>query len=237
MMTVTNILDQTEMEANDFEKLILLHMRLECKGVVDGDLVEKIDGPYPDDIARVVVVKSGERLLRFIAADLPEEVRDRLRAESPERVFDQPEIIKGVLGDLYPKDGPNRFVSYVFPTNIEPGLFAGTILLGPEHQQLFEVFEPGSTFPKHPALGVIVDGKLMCVCESSREDDLAAESWVRTLEAYRGKGFAKTATLAWAVNLQKQGKTPYYSHKATNEASKAVAKSLGLVLISEEVSF
>jgi predicted GNAT family acetyltransferase len=74
-----------------------------------------------------------------------------------------------------------------------------------------------------------VDGQIVSTCQSSRENDLAGEAWVRTLESYRRRGYARQVTAAWGSWLRQHGKTPYYSHRWDNLASQAVAQSLGLI--------
>lgn len=226
-------------EAEDFDPIpiILKHMRLECIGVTPDGLMERISGPYPDDIANFYITKHLKGFSAFISKELPLKLREELKSLSPEKAFSNFELIKKILGGFYPKDGPKQFKSFIFPANIDPLLFPSAVLLDKSHEQLFHDFESDSKFPKHPAFGIIIDGKLICVCESSKENDEAGESWVRTLESYRGKGYAKQATLAWANNLQRVGKTPYYSYKASNLLSSYLAISLELIKVSDEVAY
>jgi hypothetical protein len=229
--------DKIEMEKIDPVSILLTHMRLECIGVTPDGLMVRILGPYPDDIANFYIVKHANGFSSFMSKDLSDELRGGLQSIPVEKAFTNPEPIKEILGSFYPKDGPRKGKSYIFPPNIDPKIFSDAVLLRSTHEQLFREFEPDSHFPKHPAFGIIVDKKLVCVCESSKENDEAAESWVRTLEAYRGKGYAKQATLAWANNLQQSHKVPFYSHKESNLQSQAVAGSLGLIQYSDEVSY
>lgn len=221
----------------DIDPIIYKHMQLECIGVTVDNLLERIAGPYPDDISNFLVIKHSKGYSVFIAKDLPGDIISTLRKVPAEEAFINLEILKTVLRDFYPKDGPKRFKSYIFPQNISEKSFSEAVLLDQSHQSLFEEFEFGFTLPKHPSFGIIVENKLVCVCESSKEDNNSAESWVRTLEAYRGRGYAKQVTLAWAYNLQKAGKVPFYSHKKTNIQSQAVAESLKLIQYSDEVSY
>ncbi|OGM11416.1 hypothetical protein A2Z22_00865 [Candidatus Woesebacteria bacterium RBG_16_34_12] len=217
--------------------ILLTHMRLECIGVTPNGLMERISGQYPDEIANLYIIKHSSGFTVFMSKNVPLDIRERLKALPVEMAFVEPETVKIILGKLYPKEGPRRGKSYIFPSNLDPKIFPDAVLLSSAHEQLFREFEPDSHFPKHPAFGIITDNKLVCVCESSKENDEAAESWVRTLEAYRGKGYAKQATLAWAYNLQQSRKIPFYSHKESNLQSQAVAISLGLIQYSEEVSY
>jgi hypothetical protein len=199
--------------------------------------MERIPGPYPDDISNFLVAKHSKGYSAFISKELPKSIREKLQLLSGEEAFTNSELVKSILGDYYPNDGPKKYNSFIFSPNIDSQLFWEAVLLDKSHEKLFREFESASEFPKHPAFGVVRDGKLVCVCESSRENNEAAEAWVRTSESYRGKGFGKQVTLAWANNLQKLGKTPFYSYKASNLLSSYLAKSLGLVQISEEITY
>ncbi|MBM3934676.1 MAG: hypothetical protein FJ319_10315 [SAR202 cluster bacterium] len=75
------------------------------------------------------------------------------------------------------------------------------------------------------------------MCRSSRENASAAEAWVFTALPYRSRGYGREVTLAWARDVRKQGKTPFYSHKQSNEASRGVALSLGLVQYIADVAY
>jgi predicted GNAT family acetyltransferase len=81
------------------------------------------------------------------------------------------------------------------------------------------------------------EDKIVSACNSSREDNLSAESWVRTIEEYRGRGYARQVTLAWAHNLQQKGKLPFYTHKLSNIQSQKVAEGLGLMLYMEDIGY
>lgn len=218
------------------QKLVQLQMRLECIGVKGKDLMVRVKGPYPDDISHCSIVKTDREYKLYINFKLSKSIQDSLREIKPKLAFNKPELIKNILGRLYPKNGPKKYISYIFPEIINSA-DSQAILLQPKHQKLFKEFEPKSSFPRHPAFGIIVDNKLVTVCESSREDDKSAEAWVRTLKPYRGRGYAKQTTFAWANNLIKQNKIPFYSHEASNTKSAQVAKGLGLILSFEQIQF
>jgi predicted GNAT family acetyltransferase len=77
--------------------------------------------------------------------------------------------------------------------------------------------------------GIIVDDQIVASCGSVRENDKCAEAWVTTEPAFRGRGYARQVTAAWAHHLQKTGKIPFYSHAQENLASERVAHSLALL--------
>ena len=57
-----------------------------------------------------------------------------------------------------------------------------------------------------------------------------------TLEGYRGRGDAAAVVSGWAAAVREGGKTPLYSTSWDNEASKGVARKLGLVLYGTDLS-
>ncbi len=218
------------------QELVKLQMRLECIGIKDKDLMVRIKGPYPDDISHCSVAKTSRGYKVYINSKLSKSVKESLRKIKPKLIFDNPELFKSILGKLYPKNGPKKYITYTFPKTIN-STDSQAILLQLKHQKLFKKFEPKSSFSKHPAFGIIIDTKLVSVCESSREDDKSAEAWVRTLKSYRARGYAKQTTFAWANNLIKQNKIPFYSHEASNTKSAQIAKGLGLIPIFEQLQF
>jgi predicted GNAT family acetyltransferase len=70
---------------------------------------------------------------------------------------------------------------------------------------------------------------------SVRENGECGEAWVYTDPQYRQLGFARQAVSAWAQNMIKAGKVPFYSHKVTNSASANLANRLELQLVFEEL--
>lgn len=93
-----------------------------------------------------------------------------------------------------------------------------------------EVF-PGEQF------AALADGLVVATCESARESALAAEAWVRTLPAARGRGYATRVTAAWALDVRRRGKTPFYSHHRENSGSAGVARALRLIPFLEDVGY
>lgn len=99
-------------------------------------------------------------------------------------------------------------------------------------QALVERFEPGSvTYYFHPdrspLIGVIVDGRLLCIAHSSRRTTEACELGIETLPEARRKGYALTATVLWAAAVAEEQFVPIYSASADNIASLRLAAAAG----------
>ncbi|MGH7085065.1 MAG: GNAT family N-acetyltransferase [Acetobacteraceae bacterium] len=97
-----------------------------------------------------------------------------------------------------------------------------------EHAELVARYDPELALDGRAAFAILRDGRIVASCISSRENATAGEAWVRTEEAYRGRGYARQVTAVWGAALQRAGKIAFYSHRLDNEASAGVARGLGL---------
>lgn len=222
----------------DFDNILKTHLHLECMAVTPEGLLTRIEGPYPDDISRLYAAKfTNGSVQKFYRVDVPQDIRSQLDSIPVADIFIDTTKIKKVLS--IPQDQEEwRGLSYVFPENLSVQDFPDVVLLDiNEDKTLLEQFEPGLSESKHEIFAIVREGKIVSACNSSREDNLSAESWVRTLEEYRGKGYARQVTLAWAHNLQKQKKLPFYTHKLSNIQSRKVAEGLGLTLYMEDIGY
>ncbi|MEX1158112.1 MAG: GNAT family N-acetyltransferase [Thermomicrobiales bacterium] len=84
---------------------------------------------------------------------------------------------------------------------------------------------------------VIIDGKVVAWARTDNEDSHAAEVSIATKSAFRRRGFARQVTAAWAVSVLSSGKVAFYSHLLDNTPSSAVAASLGLEHLSDEIEY
>ncbi len=80
---------------------------------------------------------------------------------------------------------------------------------------------------ERPVAGAFADDRLVSICESSRENDEAAEAWVQTVVTHRRRGFGRKSVAGWAAAIRAAGKVPLYSYSDENEASAALLRSLG----------
>ena len=72
------------------------------------------------------------------------------------------------------------------------------------------------------------NGQAVSFAWSVRENERAAECAVETLEPFRRRGLASEVVGAWMNACLVSGKVPFYSHAASNDASRALAVHLGL---------
>jgi hypothetical protein len=78
-----------------------------------------------------------------------------------------------------------------------------------------------------PLYGVVVDDRLLTLAHSSRRTPHARELGIDTLPEGRRRGYALAATLLWAAAVAAEGIIPFYSARADNTASLALAHAAG----------
>lgn len=210
-------------------ELILLHMELECIGVNENGDLYQFQCANPDDLLRFYVAHHEHGYSRFFQQDLPDYIRDQLLALTPDVGLKDTGVVRVILAQDAPCHDFYTGKSYIFPDSIPPDLFSDAVRLDESHRALMEQFSPGIQITDKAVFAIVTDEKIVSTCESSRENEHAGEAWVQTLTAYRGRGYAQQVTAAWAHELQRQGKTPFYSHKLSNRASQQVAQRLGLI--------
>ncbi len=87
-----------------------------------------------------------------------------------------------------------------------------------------------------PIAALLDEGRAVSVCLSARRSDEASEAGLRTLDAFRGRGYGPLVTTAWAIATRQSDRIPLYSTTWTNSASLSVAKKLGLSLYASDWS-
>jgi RimJ/RimL family protein N-acetyltransferase len=79
-------------------------------------------------------------------------------------------------------------------------------------------------------------GDAVSVCFCARRSSAAAEAGVETAAAFRGRGYAARAVIAWAALVRADGLTPLYSTDWSNHASLAAARKLQLTPFAADFS-
>ena len=78
-------------------------------------------------------------------------------------------------------------------------------------------------------LAIVESGAPASICFCARRSEVAAEAGLETALAYRGRGYAASVTVAWALAIRRSGLIPLYSTSWSNRASLEVARKLSLV--------
>ena len=86
-----------------------------------------------------------------------------------------------------------------------------------------------------PLVAFVLDGQAVAVCASVRITPRAHEAGVETAAPFRGCGHARAAVAAWSVAVRARGAEPLYSTTWQNMASRALARSLGLVSVGRDL--
>lgn len=210
-------------------ELINLHLRLECKAVdQDGDLVP-IPCPNPDPIPRFYIAQHADdgSYSRFVRHDVPRGLREALLRIDPEVALHDHARMKEFLAPYGACEEMHYGKSYICPEPFPEEEVADVVQLGEEHGELMAAYDPRMRLGGSAIFAVVAGGRIVSTCESAREDDRAAECWVRTLPEYRGRGYARQTTAAWVNHALAHGRVAFYSHRMDNVASDAVARSLG----------
>jgi GNAT superfamily N-acetyltransferase len=70
-------------------------------------------------------------------------------------------------------------------------------------------------------------GLIVAEAWSSQDGLYAAEVEVETHSDYRRRGYGRQVVIAWAQHVRRAGKIAFYSHLVSNDASRALAASVG----------
>lgn len=244
--------------------LLDIYLALSHIGPATGPLAP-LPGEAPEETPRLHIAHTAAGEWRiFIRSDVPVDVRRRLAAVDPETLFTDYTraaalLAQGEVGGAAQVAalGESLWVgrTLLFPDDLTPALarypLNGVVRLWPDGDHYGapapgaarpalaprdEPPPPRATFPGEQ-FAVVIDGLVVATCESSRESELAAEAWARTLPAARGQGYAARVTAAWALDVRRRGKIPFYSHHRANAASAGVARALSLIPFLEDVGY
>jgi hypothetical protein len=160
------------------------------------------------------------------AAALLEELGDTPLSPEPYR-----EILASSAPVTHTESGP----AFCFPRDLTGD---ETVLITDDNAHLLTPLLStwaGDVHTCHPLMGVVVDGRAVSVCGTVRVTPLACEAGVDTAPVARGSGYAARVVSAWARAIRASGKTPLYSTSWRNEASRSVARKLGLLQFGSDL--
>ena len=154
----------------------------------------------------------------YFNQQLPARLRTRLREAGGETAFSAPDQIEAILREFADCHFEGKFVSEYILTPPDRGDFVQAVL------------QDGQWV-------ILVEDSPACWAWSERSNEKCAEVAVETLPEQRRKGYARQVVAAWADEVIRSGRTAFYSYKADNLLSRALARSLGAVWYADVVGF
>jgi hypothetical protein len=199
------------LEATD---LIRLNAELEHDLTLDGDLV-----PLPGrDPLLLLANRHRDGYVFFYRQTMPPVLRQQIDSLGPQRAFEDGTAVQAILADYSPYIRLVEGVAGYFAETPAAGEFAGVIQAGDSYQ-------------------IEIDGQAVSRAWTWFESDEAAELVVEALPDFRRHGYARQVAAAWAAGVMQAGRVALYSYLADNDASAALARSLGVVEYATWVAY
>jgi RimJ/RimL family protein N-acetyltransferase len=208
-----------------------LQMQLEGKALVGQWSLRQVEAVPGEELPLVLTARlsTGEVIACYDEA-IPPHLQKKLTANRDLEFPDVDPLIQ-ILKQHDIAFALEHYKTYIFP--LLPSEEQGTSCLSRDDPKV-KAFEFDHFGPQ--VYAAERDGKLASACVSVRANEKCAEAWVFTDPAYRHRGFAQAVVRAWARGLMKQGKIPFYSHRADNLPSARLANRLGLQLVFEQIA-
>jgi ribosomal protein S18 acetylase RimI-like enzyme len=175
-------------------------------------------GQHDEGTPRFLMSRHAGGISRFYRQDLPAELRARLAAVDPERVFADDGLVREILAAHAPCDGTWSGVWYRIEQAPDPAAYPTVSRVAGE-------------------LVVLIDDKPVARAWSAKADARAEEVEVATDAAYRGRGYGRQVVAAWVSDVLARGKVAIYSHRIDNEPSRRIVEGLGGRQFSEEIEY
>jgi hypothetical protein len=254
----------TSPHAQPDSTLLDIYLALSHIGAPVSGPLAPLAGEAHEETPRLYVAHiAGDEWRVFLRSDLPERTRESLAALAPQTLLTDAARVLSILderpreriGDEAVRAGVWRGHTLLFPDDLAlprrsdlqlARLPSGVDLYGlpvPDAMRLRPALAPADEEPParevFPAeqFAVVADGVVVSTCESSRESALAAEAWVRTVPSATRRGYAASVTAAWALDVRRRSKVPFYSHARSNAASAGVARTLRLLPFLEDAGY
>lgn len=222
-------------------------MRLHIEALFTHDAagnLDRVNEPNGPPAPRLFVGRTVEGVVRRFRHDIGPDVRRELDAalhdDHLERhTLDTPmdsSRYQTILGRLAPVQRIWEGPAFVFPDDIPSSRDA--VRVTHENAQLLRPYLESwlpDTAGNGPMYALVVDGHAVSVCASVRQTSVADEAGVDTVPAFRGRGFAGQVVGAWAAAVRAESRVPFYSTSWDNEASRAVARKLGLAQFGSDL--
>ncbi len=201
----------------DRRELVTLKLAMEFGVAPIGDTLPE---PSSNDEGhpRLLVSRFGDDSAVFFRHDLSPALRDALSAIGPDDLMADEARVRAILAREQPCEKVYRIRWYTIERLPDRSEYPDVTIVDGRHV-------------------VLIDGVEVAWAKTDCEIDAAAEVSIETLPDYRRRGFARQVTASWAASVLAAGKIAYYSHLLDNAPSAAVASSLGLVHLSDEVEY
>lgn len=199
------------LEATD---LIRLNAEMEHDLTLNGDLV-----PLPGrDPLLMLAHRHRDGYVFHYRQQVPPALREQIGALGPQRAFDDDSAVQAILSGYAPCIRLVEGVGGYFTKAPTPDEYPGVVYEGDSCQ-------------------IEIDGQAVSRAWSWFESDEAAELVVEALPDFRRHGYARQVAAAWAAGVMQAGRVAFYSYLTDNEASAALARSLGVVEYATWVAY
>jgi len=198
------------------EDLIRLKIELELEGRVIGETLPQSHDPVdPEPLLLISRSATGRRL--YFRSDVPDDLRQQLHALDDDGLNDA-DTIRTALADVATVTKITHLCWYVVERT-------------PDTSEFPDVTRQDGRFV------VLVDEAVAAQAWADQTNELAEEVAVATVTAHRGRGYGRQVVAAWMHSVQTQGKVGFYSHLAANDASRALARSAGVIWLVDEIEY
>lgn len=195
----------------------LIHLQITLEYALD-DAGRLVPFPGSGEQGLYIIYRYAGGFTAYCSQRLPQKLCQQLSGLGCEQTFEAPEIVCRLIQMHTPCRCEGRFASAYLPRRPEPTEFP-----------LVRRLEGQS---------VVLEGdQPVCWAWSERSNAACAEVAVETHPDHRRKGYAHQAVAAWAAEVIGSGRVALYSYKAANEASRALAYSLGAVWYADVMCY
>lgn len=223
-------------------ELMRLHVKALFTHDSAGNLL-RVNDPGAADAPRFFLGCTAEgAVIRFrsdVDNDKRRELKAAVRDDIAQDALDRP-LNPSRFEAILSRSGPIKN-TWLGPAFSFPSAFStssNAVLLTNENVGLLDPYLRGwmpDTQTCYPMFASIVDGHAVAVCGTVRRTNEACEAGVETDAEFRGRGHAGRVVTAWAQAVRASGLIPLYSTSWQNEASRAVARKLGLVQFGNDL--
>jgi hypothetical protein len=221
---------------NKRRELMRFHVEALFMHDAAGDLV-RVNEPSGARAPRFFLGRTADGAVLRFRDDVDHDTRRELVAAAEHDAgtpsFDapiQPAEYEAILARRAPVQRSSAGLAFCFPDQLSPT--DGPILITDENayllRPLLHEWLPDVQLGQ-PMFARVVDGHAVALCCTVRQTNAAHEAGVETAAAYRGQGHVGQTVIAWAQAVRDMNRVPLYSTSWDNQASRAVARKLGLV--------